>query len=112
MGLSAGSSVTVPYYQDDEKRHRRKIAEWSKQVNQGHIPVVGNVTLAALTAATVVADGRVGAQSYIGLEPTTAKGLSAAPTVYVSSFGDGKFTLAHSTSIATTKTFRYVVFGT
>lgn len=111
MALSAGSSVTVPYFQHDELQHRRKIAEWSKLVNQGHIPVVGNVTLTASTVSTTVADKRVAPGSWIGLVPITANALSAAPTVWVSTFGFETFTITHNNSASADKTYRYAVLG-
>jgi len=111
MPLSAGSSVNVPYYQADDKIHRRKIAEWIKQANVGHIPVVGNVTLSASTISTSVSDARVAPGSWIGLEPITANALSAAPTVWVSTFAIGSFVITHSSTAATDKTFRYAVLG-
>ena len=111
MGLSAGSSVTVPYYQTDDQRHRRKIAEWAKQVNQGHIECVGNVTLAVSTISTTVSDARVSLTSWIGLEPITANALSARPTVWVSTFGNGTFTITHASSASVDQTFRYAVLG-
>lgn len=111
MALSAGSSVTVPYFQADEVRHRRKLAEWAKQANIGHIPVVGNVTLTASTVSTTVADKRVAPGSWIGLEPITANALSAAPTVWVSTFGIETFTITHASSASADKTFRYAVLG-
>jgi hypothetical protein len=111
MAVSAASGVTVPYFQADEQRHRRKIAEWSKEVNQGHIQCIGNLTLAASTVSTVVSDPRVSLTSWIGLEPITANALSARPTVWVSTFGVGTFTLTHASTAATDKTFRYAVLG-
>ncbi len=111
MTVSAGSSVNVPYFQADEKIHRRKLAEWAKQANIGHIPVVGNVTLAAGATSTSVADARVAPGSWIGLVPITANALSAAPTVWVSTFGIEYFVITHANSASADKTFRYAVLG-
>lgn len=111
MALSAGSGVNVPYFQADEQRHRRKIAEWSKQVNQGHIECIGNLTLAASTVSTTVSDPRVSLTSWIGLSPTTANALSAEPTVWISTYGNGTFTLTHASTASSDKNFRYAVLG-
>ncbi|SAL39231.1 hypothetical protein AWB69_03871 [Caballeronia udeis] len=111
MPLSANAGVTVPTFQSDEVKHRQKISEWAKEVNQGHIKNVGNVTLAASTSTTFVSDARVGAQSFVKLMPMTANALSAIPTVYVSSTGRENFTLTHGNSASTDKTFRYCVLG-
>jgi hypothetical protein len=112
MALSQNSSVTVPSFQSDEKIHRRKIAEWARQANSGKIPVVGNLVLATSTISTTVADGRVGPNSWIGLEPMTANALSAMPKVWVSSTLSGSFALTHASSASTDQNFRYAVLGT
>lgn len=111
MATSAGGSVAVPYFQPDEQRHRRKIAEWTKAANSGHIPVTGTVTLTASSGTTTVEDQRCGPMSHVSLTPTTAKGLSAAPTVYVSAYNTGSFVLTHHNSATTTKTFSYSILG-
>ncbi len=111
MAVSAGTKVTVPYFQADEQRHRRRIAEWAKEANQGHIPVTGSVTLKASSGTTTVQDQRAGAMSHVSLTPTTAKGLSAAPTVYVSAYNVGNFVLTHANTATTTKSFSYSILG-
>ena len=111
MASSAGQKVTVPYFQADEQRHRRRIAEWSREANQGHIPVTGTVTLKPSSGTTTVQDQRAGSMSHVSLTPTTPKGLSAAPTVYVSAYNIGNFVLTHANSATTTKTFSYSIMG-
>jgi len=101
----------VPTFLNDADKHRQNISNWARQVQQGKIPVTGNVTLAANVTTTVVTDPRVGINSFIGLIPTTAKGASAMPSVWVSSFGKQTFTLTHASTAATTKSFRYCVMG-
>lgn len=109
--LSAGG-VVAPYYQDDEQRHRRKLAEWAKQVHSGHFPVTGEVTLAAGGTTTTVMDARSGINSVINLSPVTANAASAGPSVWVSAFNKGSFVLTHANSAAADKTFRYTILGT
>lgn len=111
MALSAGSGQLVPYFQPDEKHHRRVIATWAIEVNKGHIQNTGTVTLGTSTAQTVVTDSRASPFSFIGFMPLTAKALSAAPTVRVSSQTDGSFTIAHGNSVSNLKTFRYCILG-
>lgn len=111
MALSAGSGQLVPYFQPDEKHHRRVIATWATEVNKGHIQNTGQVTLAASTLSTSVTDARVSPFSFIGFMPLTADALSAQPTLRVSTQGDGFFTLSHATSGSVTKMFRYCILG-
>lgn len=111
MPTTADASVSVPVFQPDEERHRRKIADWSLQANQGHLQCVGNVTLAASTVSTTVADSRIGINSFVGLMPMTANALSAGPTVWVSTIGTGTFSLTHGNSASVDKTFRYCLLG-
>jgi hypothetical protein len=101
----------VPTFLNDATKHRQNISTWARQVNQGKIPVTGNLTLAANATTTTVTDPRVGINSFIGLVPTTANGASAMPTVWVSSFGKQTFTLTHSNTASVDKSFRYCVIG-
>lgn len=111
MPASANAGVIVPTFQLDNMRHRQKIAEWSKQINQGHLQCVGNLTLAVSATTTVVSDQRVGGSSFIKLSPMTANAASAMPTVYVSSVGKQTFTLTHASSASADRNFRYAVLG-
>src|ERR1700742_733520 len=110
QGVSA-VGAPVPPFQPDSKAHRQAISNWAINVNQGKLPVVGNVTLAASTVNTVVSDIRVGINSFIGLSPTTANGASAMPTCWISSFGKQTFTITHSSTASVDKSFRYCVLG-
>lgn len=108
---ASSQGVAVPIFQPEETRHRRKLADWAVEVNQGHIRNVGNVTLAASTISTTVLDARVSINSFVGLAPRTANALSAAPTCWVSTIDIGTFTITHSSSAAVDKTFRYCLLG-
>lgn len=109
MPASANAQTSVPSFEPDETKHRRRIAAWAGEVMQGHINATGSVTLAANTVSTVVSDARVGINSVPVLQPATANALSAAPTVWVSTIGKQTFTITHANTSATDKTFRYVV---
>ena len=111
MAASAQAGVFVPTFEQDEMRHRKKIASWAQWVNQGHLANVGNVTLAANAATTVVTDSRAGLNTYVGLSPTTAKGASAQSTCWISAFGKGTFTITHANTATATKSFRYCLLG-
>jgi hypothetical protein len=111
MASTAQAGVYVPTFQQDEVRHRKKIASWAQWVNQGHLANVGNVTLNAGATTTVVNDSRAGLNTYVGLSPTTANGASAAATCWISSFGKGTFTITHANSASVDKSYRYCLLG-
>lgn len=111
MPASANAGVYVPTFQMDEVKHRQKISEWAKQVNNGHIKNVGTLTLVASTVSTTVADSRVGGSSFIGLSPTTLNAASAMPTTFISTVGFQTFTLTHASNADANRTFTYCVLG-
>lgn len=111
MTTSAGGAVTVPYFQADEQRHRRKIAEWTKAANSGHVPVTGTVTLTPSSATTTVQDQRCGPSSHVSLTPTTAKGASAMPSIHIAPYNKGSFVINHASTATTTKSFTYSILG-
>jgi hypothetical protein len=111
MAASAQAGVSIPFFQPDEKRHRRDIATWSQWVNQGHLQNTGTVTLTAGGTSTVVTDSRVGVNTVPVLQPATANAASAIASVYVSTVGNGSFTITHASSGSSDKTFRYALLG-
>lgn len=66
------------------------------------------VTLTTATTVTTVTNQMAGKDSFIGLMPTTQE--AATEPVYVSSRGDGTFTLEHSSG-SSVRTFTYYIFG-
>lgn len=111
MAASAQAGVSIPFWEPDEKRHRRNISQWAQWINQGHLANVGSVTLAAGTASTILSDARIGINTVPILQPATANALSAYPTVYVSTISAGGLTITHSSTAAADKTFRYALLG-
>jgi hypothetical protein len=109
MPSSAQGGVSVPSFEPDEIKHRRRIAVWAGSVQQGKINCTGQATLQAGTVSTTVADARVGINTVVILAPATAKALSARPTVVVSTVTRQSFTIAHSATAAVNKTFRYAL---
>src|ERR1700675_1638236 len=105
MATGTTTGINVPTFQQDEERHRKKIASWAQWINQGHIENVGNVTLTPSSTTTVVKDSRAGLNSFVGLIPTTAKGASAQSTCWISAFGKGTFTITHASTATATKSF-------
>lgn len=111
MAVSAGSRPAAPGFQIDQTLHRRQIAVWMREADQGHLNNVGNVTLATGTAATVVSDFRIGPNSVIGLMPTTANAAGAIATTYISSRSAEAFTIAHASTTTADRAFAYSILG-
>lgn len=80
---------------------------------RGKMNALGDVTLTASQATTVVSDPLVGPDSCILFMPTTASAATemGAGSMYVSSRGDGTFTITHVNDTPADRTFRYVVLG-
>ncbi len=110
MPTSANAKVSPPFFQPDEKFHRRRIADWALGAYQGHLANVGTVTLGTGTVATVVTDSRVSFQSVPILQPSTLPAASAT-AVYVSTVSAGGFTITHTTSGSADRAFRYALLG-
>jgi hypothetical protein len=89
----------------------RKIAAAINGLAQGRSNAVGSVTLAANAAATTVSAPNCGAGSVVLLTPLTAHAAAALATTYVSSVGNGQFTLAHAASPQADRTFGFVALG-
>jgi hypothetical protein len=71
----------------------------------------GTFTLTASASTTVVTDVRVGEDSVITWMPLTFNAADHLDSLYVSSRGNGTFTLTHVSKIHTDMTFAYVVTG-
>lgn len=76
-------------------------------------------TLTASAGSTVVLDDRVNVNSLVLWQPLTANAANEfagmveldTPPMYASAQADGSFTLAHSSTSSTDRTFRYLVLG-
>ena len=113
MGASANSRTVPAAFIDDEIQHRRQIAAWIREAQQGHIANVGTLTLTANTTSTTATDYRAGPSSFIGLMPITANAASAQAVgnVYVSTRGKQTFTVTHPSSASTDQNFVYTILG-
>lgn len=79
----------------------------------GRSNAVGEVTLTASAASTDVTAINVGADTKIFLTPTTANASAefGNGTIYVSSVGQGTFTITHANNAQTDRTFYWVGIG-
>jgi hypothetical protein len=98
-------------YMPDEKAHRRDIARKLSLAMQGGLNVVSTVTLTVSVATTVVIDARIGANTFLGLQPMTANAAAALATTYVSSQQKGQATLTHANNAQADRTFRLLMVG-
>lgn len=71
----------------------------------------GSVTLTANTTTTTLTDPRIGINSVIHLQPTTANAAGALATTYFGTPGDGTVTITHANAATTDRTFKYTVSG-
>jgi len=107
------SYPNVPPVHADAVEHRRQIATRLNQVLLGRLNNTGTVTLGTSVASTDVADRKVSANSVILLTPSTANAATEAGSgnMYVSAVTAEQFTITHTNSATTARTFSYAVLG-
>lgn len=94
-----------------DKQQLQRVAESVNGLIDGKLDVVGSVTLTPNSATTVVADNKFESIMVPVFVPTTANGAAALTGMYVSSRGEGTFTLTHGNTAQTDKSFLYLRFG-
>jgi hypothetical protein len=80
-------------------------------VLRGKTNNTASVTLTANAASTVLTDIRIGINSVILLQPTTANAAGALATTYFGTPGDGTVTITHANNAQADKTFKYAIAG-
>lgn len=90
-----------------DKDARRTI----NKILSGKTNNIGTVTLTANSATTTLADSRIGINSVIHMQPTTANAATAITNVYFGAPGDGTVTINHSNNAQTDRTFLYSIIG-
>jgi len=90
-----------------------RLAQAIRDLFAGRSNAVGEVTLRASQATTVVTALNVGPDSKIFLTPTTANASAefGAGSIYVSAVGQGTFTITHANNANADKTFFWVALG-
>ena len=103
----------VPVVHADGAEHRRQIAVVLNQVLLGRLNNTGSTTLATSAATTVVTDRKVAASSRIFFTARTANAAAelASGNMYVSAVTGESFTITHTNSATTLRTFDYAIFG-
>lgn len=107
--------LKLPITFHNEKEHRRKIAEFANKLSEGKLDCTGSFTLTANVATTTVTDARLGQDSVICFQPTTANASTqlSSGAMYESSRDvlNKTFTITHTNNAQTDRTFRYAIFG-
>ena len=106
--------MPIPYLfvdDPDERRHRERLASAVNALIAGKLDAVGTFTLAANASSTTVADNKFESNQVIVWAPTTANAAGAMTNVYLSGRDRGSFTLTHSNTATTDRTFLYVRVG-
>jgi hypothetical protein len=93
------------------EKNPRNFAMAIQQLYQGRSSATGTVTLAAGATSTVVAAPNCGTQSFVWLSPMTADAAAAVASTFISSVGQGMFTISHASAASTDRTFAYVALG-
>ena len=113
MSLAAG---TYPY-KAPPKNADNNINFWKElllvvqNLYDGKSQDTGQFNLEASATTTTVKDPRVCEQSVVLLSPYTANAVAVLASTYVSDYGNGQFTVTHTSLSSTDRTFRYAVIG-
>ena len=110
------TSVTVrniPLQWENEREHRRILARNMQDMLAGAHNACGNVTLTANAATTTKTDPRVSPASRILFMPLTSNAAQQlyGGTMYVSSRGQGTFTITHANNAQTDREYDYAILG-
>lgn len=105
------STNPVPTDWADEKDHRARLALAINNILGGKLNNTSSVTLTANSATTTLNDLRIGLNSVVLLQPTTANAAAALANVYFGSPGDKTITVNHANNAQTDRTFKYAVVG-
>lgn len=109
--MSTQGYPLAPQTFPNEKEHRRLIASAANLALQGKLNAVTKVTLAASATTTTLTDARIGANTWLGFQPTTADAAAALSGLYVSAQQKGQATLTHASTASVDRTFSVLLIG-
>lgn len=95
----------------NEVEHRRKLARTANLALAGKLNAVIQVTLTPNSTTTTVTDKRIGANTFVGFQATTADAAAALAGLYVSSQNNGTATLTHASASSVDRTFNVLLIG-
>lgn len=97
------------------KRFTRAIATVVNRALAGKINAIGEITLTANAATTVLTDPRLTTGSLIKFDPMTANAATelCGATMYVLTANrrNGEFTITHANNSQTDRAFKYLIIG-
>jgi hypothetical protein len=105
------STNPLPVQWTDIKDHTSRIVRGINNILQGKLNNTGSVTLTANSATTTLSDPRIGINSVITLQATTANAAGAMTNVYFGTPGDGTVTINHSNTATVDRTIKYAVIS-
>jgi hypothetical protein len=113
--MTSPTYQAVPITYNDEKIHRRLLAQASNQHNQGKFNCTIELTLNANSTSTTLYDQRIGAYSLLVLTPVTqhaAQEISGGG-LYIaeSTMLNGSAVITHVNNTQTDRNFRVGIFG-
>lgn len=88
-----------------------KFATAIQQLYAGRTNAGGSITLAAGAASTVVNAPNCSPQAAVFLFPKTADAAAALATTFISSVGNGTFTISHANNSQADRSFFFVCLG-
>ena len=99
----------------DPAEHTRKVAEAVRELQDGKIRAIGTVTLAINSATTTLTDTRIGRETVVILDATTAsaaaeRGGTGMFMTYKNAT-KGQAVINHVNSATADRTFTYVLLG-
>lgn len=102
----------VPKVHDDEKTHRRLLAEGVEKALAGLLNNIGaDKRLVHNSDSTTISDQRAGPESLILFMAANNNGSAALTRWYVDGQTDGQFLLHHVSTSTSDSTVRYAIFG-
>lgn len=97
------------------RKFSRSLAQVVNRALTGKINAIGEVTLAANAASTVLIDARLTRGSLLLLDPVTANAATGlfAGTTYIldADRRNGEHTITHANNAQTDRTFKYLIIG-
>lgn len=103
--------LKIPTYLEDKEEWLRQIALAINLIIDGQSNAIGEITLTASAATTIISDLRVGTGARILLMPTTANAAAALATTYIGATGKQTFTVTHANNSQTDRTYKYIIVG-
>ena len=107
------STDLLPSQWYDVNDFLRKVSLAVNNILRGKTNNTGSVTLTESVGTTTLTDIRIGINSVVVLQPTTANASAeiGAGTIYFNDPGDGTVVINHANNAQTDRTFKYAVIG-